>query len=90
MPFLTDDMLLRVRFHDSTPLIAHCPDRGTFAVKDTPPPSSSSTSESKGMAFKKAHLENGVDVQVPEFVQTGDRIIVNLADQKYVSRVSGK
>lgn len=79
-------MQLRVKFQGQNPLFAKTPERAIYRVADTPPAPSSTTNESKNMAFKRATLDNGGEIQVPEFVKVGDEIIVNLADQKYVSR----
>ena len=86
VPFLLDQMQLRVRYHEKTPIRAHCPDRAVYTVTETAPPASSSINESKNMGFKPAKLENGATVSVPDFVQNEDKVIVSLLDHKYVSR----
>lgn len=37
-------------------------------------------------ALKRAVLVSGLEIQVPQFVKTGDRVIVNTADGSYVGR----
>lgn len=37
-------------------------------------------------AMKKARLETGLEVEVPQFIKTGEKIIVNTVDGKYVGR----
>lgn len=36
--------------------------------------------------FKAAEIGEGAQVQVPEFVSTGDMIVVDLVNNRYVSR----
>lgn len=40
----------------------------------------------KGTVFKTATLENGAKLQVPEFVNAGDRVIVDIESMEYVKR----
>lgn len=35
---------------------------------------------------KPARLSTGLVVQVPEYIATGDRVIINTAERKYMSR----
>ncbi|KAJ3010330.1 hypothetical protein HKX48_007453 [Thoreauomyces humboldtii] len=86
IPFLRDAMPLSVLFHESRPVVVKMPERGTFNVVNCPPAASSGTNESKGTTFKDAELDTGAHVQVPEFVNVGDDIIVDLVEHKYVSR----
>ena len=55
-----------------------------FTIKECPPSIKGSTANGGG---KLATLENGVKVQVPFFVEEGDRVIVNTETGEYVERV---
>jgi elongation factor P len=55
-----------------------------FTVKEAPPSIRGNTANGGG---KLAILENGVKVQVPFFIETGDNIIVNTESCEYVERV---
>lgn len=55
-----------------------------FMVKEAPPSIRGNTANGGG---KLAILENGVKVQVPFFIETGDKIIVNTETGEYVERV---
>ncbi len=56
-----------------------------FVVKDAPPSIKGNTANGGG---KLVTLENGVKIQVPFFVNTGDKIRVNTENGEYVERVS--
>lgn len=58
-----------------------------FTIKEAPPSIRGNTANGGG---KLAILENGVKVQVPFFVEQGDKIIVNTDTGEYVERVSNK
>lgn len=55
-----------------------------FLIKDAPPSIRGNTANGGG---KLATLENGVKIQVPFFVEMGDRVIVNTDTGDYVERV---
>ncbi len=58
-----------------------------FTIKDCPPSIKGSTASGGG---KLATLENGVKIQVPFFIDVGDRVIVNTETGDYVERVQNK
>jgi elongation factor P len=37
---------------------------------------------------KPARLSTGLTVQVPEYIATGDKVVVNTAERKYMNRAS--
>ena len=55
-----------------------------FTVKDAPPSIRGNTANGGG---KLAVLENGVKIQVPFFIEIGDKVIVNTETGDYVERV---
>ena len=56
-----------------------------FMVKDAPPSIRGNTANGGG---KLATLENGLKIQVPFFVEAGDKIRINTETGEYVERVS--
>lgn len=55
-----------------------------FMIKEAPPSIRGNTANGGG---KLAVLENGVKIQVPFFVEEGDKVIVNTETGEYVERV---
>lgn len=55
-----------------------------FTIKECPPSIKGSTASGGG---KLATLENGVKLQVPFFIEAGDKVIVNTETSEYVERV---
>jgi elongation factor P len=55
-----------------------------FMIKECPPSIKGSTASGGG---KLATLENGVKLQVPFFIENGDRVIVNTETGDYVERI---
>ncbi len=58
-----------------------------FLIKEAPPSIRGNTANGGG---KLAILENGVNIQVPFFIEAGERVIVNTDTGDYVERVSNK
>lgn len=56
-----------------------------FEVKEAPPSIRGNTANGGG---KLAILSNGIKIQVPFFVEAGDKIILNTESGEYVERVS--
>ena len=59
------------------------PQNVVMTVMETEPGIKSATASS---VQKPAKMETGLVVQVPPFINEGDKIIVNTAEQSYVSR----
>ncbi|MFA5773615.1 MAG: elongation factor P [Candidatus Paceibacterota bacterium] len=55
-----------------------------FTIKDCPPSIKGSTASGGG---KLAVLENGIKIQVPFFIEQGDKVIINTETGEYVERV---
>jgi elongation factor P len=60
------------------------PVKMAFTIKDCPPSIKGSTASGGG---KLATLENGVKIQVPFFIDVGDKVIINTETGDYVERV---
>jgi elongation factor P len=59
------------------------PDQVTMVVKEAEEAVQGNSVNSAG---KKAWLETGWVVEVPQFIKTGEKIIINTNDGKYVGR----
>ncbi|KAI8812969.1 hypothetical protein BJ742DRAFT_673003 [Cladochytrium replicatum] len=86
MPFLKSDTMIKVLYDESDPVVAHLPNDATYTVTITDPPPSSTSNEGKGTLYKNAVLDTGVTISVPEHVQVGETVVVDLSTLKYVSK----
>ncbi|KAF9425191.1 hypothetical protein BGZ94_007761 [Podila epigama] len=66
-----------------TPIAVKLPAQAIYEVKET---HASAAQANKGTVYKNADLENGIKVQVPDFVNTGDKVVVDTETGKYVRR----
>jgi elongation factor P len=81
--WMTEGMRIIAEFFDGRPIGIQLPSTLTFEVVDTAPVMKTAT---KTASTKPARLNNGVTVNVPEFVQTGERVRVNPATGEYLDR----
>lgn len=70
-------------YYDGRPIGIQLPTYMIFEITDTAPVMKTAT---KSASSKPATLENGVVVQVPEFISTGERIRVSPATGEYLDR----
>ena len=81
--FLTDGCRLVVEFFGEEPIDAILPRTADAAVASTGAP----LHGDNDAAPKSATLENGMEVQVPQFIKTGDHIRIDVASGKYIERL---
>ncbi len=77
-------MKIMAEFFNGRPIGIQLPNAMVFEVVETNPVMKTAT---KSSSFKPAKLDNGVMVNVPEFVQTGGKGPVNPTTGEYIDRV---
>jgi elongation factor P len=81
--YLVPDALIRVEFYDVEPVGVELPPTVDLLVKETVPGIKGATASAQ---VKPATLETGLVVQVPPFINEGDRIRVSTETGEYQSR----
>lgn len=84
--WMTEGMRIIAEFFEGRPIGIQLPTTLTLEVVDTAPVMKTAT---KSASTKPARLSNGVTVNVPEFVQTGEKIRVNPDTGEYIDRAKG-
>ena len=82
--FLQEGGEVTLEIHDGNVLAVRLPDKMEFEVVECDVAIKNQTAAS---SYKPAILSNGVKIQVPPFIESGDRIIVKVALLEYVERV---
>ena len=77
-------MRIFVELLDGNPIGVELPKLVEMAVAQTEPVVRGQTAS---RSSKPATLENGTTVQVPPFIEAGDRIRVDPSEERYVDRV---
>jgi len=81
--YLIPDALIKVEFYGSEPVGIELPQTVDLVVEDTAPGIKGATASNQ---IKPARLETGLVVNVPPFVNTGDKVRVNTETGEYLSR----
>jgi elongation factor P len=81
---LIADSIIRVEFYDVEPVGIELPPTVDLIVKETVPGIKGATASAQ---VKPATLETGLVINVPSFVNEGDKVRVNTETGEYQSRV---
>lgn len=84
--WLLDDHLYEIIFYNGSPITIEAPTFMEMMITETAPGVRGDTAS--GRVLKPALLESGAKVQVPIFVEQGEKIKVDTRTGEYVSRVS--
>ncbi len=81
--FLQEGMKTLVQLYDGKPIGIALPQQVTLAVTEADPVLKGGTA---APSYKGAVLENGMKIQVPPFIEAGEKIVVSTEDGSYVRR----
>ena len=81
---LTENLDVRVSFYNESPISVELPNQVKCKIKDTDVALKGQTVSS---SYKPATLENGLNVQVPPFIESGDEIILDTRNLEYVKKI---
>ena len=81
---LTENLEVTISFYNENPLTVLLPNQVTCKIKTTDVALKGQTVSS---SYKPATLDNGVKIQVPPFIESGDMIIVDTRTIEYVKKV---
>ena len=81
---LTENLEVNISFYNDKPLSVELPNQVTCKVKSTDVALKGQTVSS---SYKPATLENGINIQVPPFIESDDKIIVDTRTMEYVKKI---
>ena len=81
--YLTPNLQIKVSYHDGQPVGIELPQLVELTVVETEPGLKSATASS---VTKPAKTETGLVVQVPPFINEGEKIRVDTSEGAYLSR----
>ena len=80
---LTENLEVKLSFYNELPISVELPNQVTCKIKDTDAAIKGQTVSS---SYKPAILENGLNIQVPPFIESGDEIILDTRNLEYVKK----
>ena len=81
---LTENLEVTINFHDEKPLSVSLPNQIKSKIKNTDAALKGQTVSS---SYKPATLDNGLNIQVPPFIEIEDEIIVDTRTMEYIKKV---
>lgn len=84
LPYLLPNQVVEIEFFDGKAVGISPPSTVDLEVVDTEPSMKGATASA---SYKPARLETGISIQVPPFIQVGDRVRVDPSEGKYLERV---
>ena len=81
---LTENLEVSISFFDENPISIVLPNQITSKVESTDAALKGQTVSS---SYKPATLDNGINIQVPPFIESGDEIVVDTRSIEYVKKV---
>jgi len=81
---LTENLEVSISFYDEKPLAVELPNQVTCLVETTDVALKGQTVSS---SYKPATLDNGINIQVPPFIESGDKIIVDTRTMEYIKKI---
>ena len=81
---LTENLQVSINFYNDRPLAVELPNQVTCKILTTDVALKGQTVSS---SYKPATLDNGINIQVPPFIESGDTIIVDTRTIEYVKKI---
>ena len=81
---LTENLEVTVNFYNEKPISVNLPNQVTCKIDSTDAALKGQTVSS---SYKPAILNNGLNIQVPPFIESGDEIIVDTRNLEYVKKI---
>ena len=81
---MTENLKVSVSFHNENPISVELPNQVTCKIETTDVALKGQTVSS---SYKPATLDNGLNIQVPPFIHTGDEVIVDTRTLEYIKKI---
>lgn len=81
--FLQDGMTVTVELYEDKPIGVRLPDQVICEIVEADPVVKGQTATS---SYKPSVLDNGVKLMVPQFISSGERVLVDTTDITYIRR----
>ena len=81
---LSENLEVSISFYNEKPLTVELPNQVTCTIDTTDVALKGQTVSS---SYKPATLDNGINIQVPPFIESGDKIIVDTRTVEYIKKI---
>ncbi len=81
---LTENLEVKVSFYNESPISVELPNQVTCKIDRTDAALKGQTVSS---SYKPATLDNGLNIQVPPFIESGDSVVIDTRNLEYVKKI---
>ena len=81
---MTENLEVKVSFHNESPISVELPNQVNCKIETTDVALKGQTVSS---SYKPATLDNGLSIQVPPFIDSGDEVIVDSRTLEYIKKI---
>ena len=81
---LTENLGVSVSFYNDSPISVELPNQVTCKIETTDVALKGQTVSS---SYKPAQLDNGLNIQVPPFIEAEDEVIIDTRNLEYIKKV---
>ena len=81
---MTENLEVKVSFHNESPISVELPNQVNCKIETTDVALKGQTVSS---SYKPATLNNGLNIQVPPFIDSGDEVIVDTRTLEYIKKI---
>ena len=82
--FLKENLEVVISLYDEKPILIELPNQINCTINST---DASLKGQTVSSSYKPAILDNGIKIQVPPFVESGDEIVVDTRSIEYVKKI---
>ena len=81
---LVENLEVKISFYNDAPISVELPNQVNCKIKTTDVALKGQTVSS---SYKPATLENGLNIQVPPFIESGDEIVLDTRNLEYIKKI---
>jgi elongation factor P len=81
---LSENLEVSVNFYNENPISVELPNQVKCKIESTDVALKGQTVSS---SYKPATLDNGLNIQVPPFIESGDEVIIDTRNLEYVKKI---
>ena len=81
---LTENLEISISFYNENPISIELPNQVTCKIENTDVALKGQTVSS---SYKPATLDNGLSIQVPPFIESGDKVIIDTRTLEYIKKI---
>ncbi len=81
---LSENLEVLVSFYNESPISVDLPNQVTCKIETTDAALKGQTVSS---SYKPATLDNGLNIQVPPFIETGDKVVLDTRSLEYIKKI---